>query len=73
MESVHSPAPQQVPLVPTAKIPSIGVEVKNTTDGLKAAITTEQPAAMTDTQQQIMQIAGYLSAVRDIRGNPLFL
>jgi len=40
---------------------------------LKAAITTEQPAAMTDTQQQIMQIAGYLSAVRDIRGNPLFL
>jgi len=51
--------PQQVPLVPSAKIQSIGVEVRNTTDAWKAAITPEQRAAMTQTQQQIMQIAGH--------------
>lgn len=43
----------------TAKVPSIGVEVRNTTDAWKTAITAEQRAAMTETQQLIIQIAGY--------------
>ena len=51
--------PAQVPLIPPAKLPILGVEVRNTTDGWKAAITAEQRAAMTDEQQAIMDKAGY--------------
>ena len=51
----------------TAKVPSIGVEVRNTTDAWKAAITAEQCAAMTETQQLIMQIAGYCPPFFSIR------
>jgi hypothetical protein len=51
--------PVQVPHIPPAKLPLIGIEVQNTTDGWKAAITPEQRAAMTTEQQQIMAAAGY--------------
>jgi hypothetical protein len=51
--------PQQVPLIPPAKLPLIGLELRNTTDAWKAAITPEQRAAMTDEQRQVMSDAGY--------------
>jgi endoglucanase len=51
--------PQQVPLIPPEKLPMLGVAVRDTTDGWKAAITAEQRAAMTAEQQQIMAAAGY--------------
>lgn len=51
--------PQQVPLIPPAKLPLIGVELRNTTDTWKAALTPEQRAALTAEQQQIMADAGY--------------
>jgi hypothetical protein len=51
--------PAQVPLIPSEKMPMLGVEVRNTSDGWKAAITTEQRAAMTDEQRAIMAKAGY--------------
>ncbi|MCG6942355.1 MAG: glycoside hydrolase family 9 protein, partial [Thiohalocapsa sp.] len=51
--------PQQVAQIPPAKLPLIGVELRNTADAWKAAITPEQRLAMTDQQRQIMAAAGY--------------
>jgi hypothetical protein len=51
--------PAQVPLIPPAKMPVIGVELRGTADAWKAAVTPEQRAAMTAGQQLIMAQAGY--------------
>ena len=52
------PAPS-VPLIPPAKMPLIGAELRATSDGWKAAITPEQRAAMTDEQRAILAAAGF--------------
>lgn len=49
----------RVPLIPPAKMPMLGVEIRNTSSDWKAAITAEQRAAMTDAQRDIMLKAGY--------------
>jgi endoglucanase len=51
--------PAQVPLIPPAKMPVVGVELRDTPDAWKAAVTPEQRAAMTAEQQLIMTQAGY--------------
>ncbi|WP_462329638.1 glycoside hydrolase family 9 protein [Thiohalocapsa halophila] len=51
--------PQQVRLIPPAKLPLIGIELQSTTDAWKAAVTAEQRAAMSAEQQAIMADAGY--------------
>ena len=49
----------QVAHIPPAKLPLIGVELRNTSADWKAAVTAEQRAAMTTEQQSIMTAAGY--------------
>ena len=50
--------PSQVPLIPAAAMPSLGVQVLNTAQTWKEALTAEQIAAMTDQQRQILAQAG---------------
>ena len=51
--------PQQVPMISPAKLPLLGVELRNTTDAWKAALTPAQRAALTAEQQQIMADTGW--------------
>jgi Spy/CpxP family protein refolding chaperone len=46
-------------MIPPAKLPLLGVELRNTTDAWKAALTPEQRAALTAEQQQIMADGGW--------------
>jgi endoglucanase len=52
--------PSKVALIPPAAMPGLGVEVRNTSQAWKEALTEAQIAAMTEEQRDILEDAGVL-------------